>query len=63
MSRNKQKRLAIYVPASFSYKPSEVKQEIDDFFQWIWDTTNVTEKYEKANPSKAKRVKEILGSW
>lgn len=56
----KLKQFAIYLDPDCPFSGSEIKTELNDFFQWLWDTTRSFEKYEKANPTKAKRVKEIL---
>jgi hypothetical protein len=56
----KKKQFAIYLDPDCPFSGSEIKTELNDFFQWLWDTTKSFEKYEKAVPTKAKRVKEML---
>ena len=57
------KQIALYVPVEYPFKGSQIKRELDEFFQWIWDNTKTFQKFEKANPAKAKVIMEILGKW
>jgi hypothetical protein len=63
MPSKDKRQIAIYVPNDYPFKGAEVKRELDDFFQWIFDTTSIFEKYKKASPSKGEKVMAILGGW
>jgi len=59
------KRITIYVPPEFDFTGGEVKNELNDFFQWIVDNhPDIFQKHERGvGETKAGRVRAILGGW
>lgn len=52
------KQIAIYVPQGYEFGGSEVKRELDELFQYVWDSNpKLLEKYPKFE-----KIQKIL-SW
>ncbi len=55
---NDMKQVSIYVPRGYKHGGSEIKRELDELFQYIWDSNpKLLEKYPKFE-----KVKSIL-TW
>jgi len=59
MNSKTKKTIGLYVPSEFPYKGKFVKEELDRFFQWLWDYhPDVIDSY-----SHAEIIKKITGGW
>jgi len=55
----KKKTVGLYVPTEYPFKGKEVKKELDDFIQWLWDKHKILiKKYPKID-----KIKKITGGW
>jgi len=55
----KKKTVGLYVPIDYIFKGKEVKKELDDFIQWLWDKHRILiERYPKIE-----KLKMITGTW